>query len=680
MAISIIDNQALNFRNIGDPSFNDATSDCKIHLDYSQCYNCDDEIQFQVQGNPIGSDLVDDGAMDFDSIVSINTAPITAFHLIDTSNPFGSVQVGMRVVNTITQATAKVTAVNSTSDLTLDTDIFTVVSHIYILSWWWCGTDNSGGWTIGSGRAQSIPPLSGTVDLSEDILEIGKFYKLQFDLIEITFPGAGELNIYLGDSSNDPIALLTSASELGSYSFLGFCETGVDLIFELVTGGTAYQLDNVVCEEISTIGYEIENCNTGVIVFTDLATDNTISYSTISDKIQINLDLLLATGNGYDCTEGCYKVNIIDTSGSAAGITEGTVMFKDTFTDTNGTLIQNHTPDIGTSWSYTHFEPGGPPTVIEIQSNKMVASSGDGNLAWAVGNGNLTTHNQYCTFTISDISSGLGGESTEIWLRGTLSGTVILNGYGIEFDDPGGSSSISMLLIKTDNIGVKTNLSSSIDVGLSDLDVEFILYESTIIVVINGLLVINVTDSDNTGIGSPIIEYDGVVAGFETGGKIDNFIISEAELIPEFESECFSIQEDCGCDLLLTGTNNEDAFNFDFTGLIFNPLVRVSGELRTPTYITDRTNYIDNAGTTTTQYFQSNKTYILHLYDLPEFIHDFIRLLVGMDTFKIDGISYEVNPQDYNPEWQIFRNKEYDHANVNIEIVEKTENNKNKNC
>lgn len=52
--------------------------------------------------------------------------------------------------------------------------------------------------------------------------------------------------------------------------------------------------------------------------------------------------------------------------GSGAAAVGEVVLFNDTFTDTNGTLLENHTPDLGTGWTLS----GGSGGVI-IQSGAM---------------------------------------------------------------------------------------------------------------------------------------------------------------------------------------------------------------------------------------------------------------------------------------------------------------------
>lgn len=49
----------------------------------------------------------------------------------------------------------------------------------------------------------------------------------------------------------------------------------------------------------------------------------------------------------------------------------------DTFTDTNGVLIQNHTPNVGGAWAKVTLTAGGGGAVPQIQSNRLVISGID---------------------------------------------------------------------------------------------------------------------------------------------------------------------------------------------------------------------------------------------------------------------------------------------------------------
>lgn len=145
-------------------------------------------------------------------------------------------------------------------------------------------------------------------------------------------------------------------------------------------------------------------------------------------------------------------------------------------------------------------------------------------------------------------------------------------------------------------------------------------------------------------------------------------------------TDCFKIAESHECTVKLSGTNLDNAFGINFASNFYNPFVRVQGQLRTPTYEDDSEVEEDSLGVNRMIYFNSNKIYTLHLYQLPEYLHDFIRLLKGYDTFLIDGEQYFPTDKGYKPDWVVESNKVLDLANVEFNVKQKTELNKNKYC
>lgn len=147
-----------------------------------------------------------------------------------------------------------------------------------------------------------------------------------------------------------------------------------------------------------------------------------------------------------------------------------------------------------------------------------------------------------------------------------------------------------------------------------------------------------------------------------------------------YRTDCFQLCDTDDCTIKLSGTNNDNAFGIDFEGLLYTPFLRVQGELRTARYSGDLEDEEDSRGNLSTIYLKSNKVQTLHLYMLPEHLHDFIRLLKHYDEFYINDVKYLAIDVDYEPEWMIEKNKEFDLANVNFDVRKSLENNKNRYC
>lgn len=163
--------------------------------------------------------------------------------------------------------------------------------------------------------------------------------------------------------------------------------------------------------------------------------------------------------------------------------------------------------------------------------------------------------------------------------------------------------------------------------------------------------------------------------------KIDDVsaTINTTNTIPDYTGDCIELGT-WDCTVQLSGICNDNAFNFDFEGLSFLPSIRVEGQLRTPSYDDDSELEEDSVGTNTMVYFNSDKKYTLHLYDLPEYIHDFVRILKGFDIFYVDSSQYFPVDSGYEPEWVNEKNKIFDLSKVNFDIKQKTELSKNRYC
>lgn len=131
------------------------------------------------------------------------------------------------------------------------------------------------------------------------------------------------------------------------------------------------------------------------------------------------------------------------------------------------------------------------------------------------------------------------------------------------------------------------------------------------------------------------------------------------------------------CTLLINVCNDNDGLGFVFDGSGFSPRVRLESKLKQPKYPSERSIYEDSAGDKSVTYYKRRKAK-LFCFDLqPEYIHDFLSLLVGIDNVYIDDTLYFVEDEEYVAD--------YNEANdslgsVKLLVSERVQNVVNTNC
>lgn len=147
-----------------------------------------------------------------------------------------------------------------------------------------------------------------------------------------------------------------------------------------------------------------------------------------------------------------------------------------------------------------------------------------------------------------------------------------------------------------------------------------------------------------------------------------------------FRTDCFEMCDTFDCSVKLSGTNLDNAFGIDFIGLAYTPFVRISGDLEVAEYKGDKENEENSNGVTTTLYFKSELERNLFIYAQPEHIHNFLRLLIGYDTFEVDDVAYIAKEASYSPENERISGKLLSLYNASTKLRLKNDLNENKYC
>lgn len=145
----------------------------------------------------------------------------------------------------------------------------------------------------------------------------------------------------------------------------------------------------------------------------------------------------------------------------------------------------------------------------------------------------------------------------------------------------------------------------------------------------------------------------------------------------EYVSECFYVKLDHDCTILLTWTNQESAFGFEYSGLDFTQSLRIAGKLWQPKYNSDiKETFVDSKGNRKMLYARVVKDQLLTVNEIPEYLHDALSIGLNHDTFKIGGVDYVFEETDINPQWRNSSNL----APVLLRVLKKSQNLINNNC
>lgn len=134
-------------------------------------------------------------------------------------------------------------------------------------------------------------------------------------------------------------------------------------------------------------------------------------------------------------------------------------------------------------------------------------------------------------------------------------------------------------------------------------------------------------------------------------------------------SNVLSIGEYSSCKYVkLEGCNGNDSFNFKFEGSGFIPGIRLEKRFFRPQYNSDVEVYRDSEGNFKTNYADIEKIKTLRLEQQPEYVFDFLSVLVYFDNFYVDGVTYVLNETDFpSIEWDDAN----ENGNINLELKRK---------
>ncbi len=165
---------------------------------------------------------------------------------------------------------------------------------------------------------------------------------------------------------------------------------------------------------------------------------------------------------------------------------------------------------------------------------------------------------------------------------------------------------------------------------------------------LDGNEVFAMTDLTGVTAEGDIIQYD--IDWSEIEESCYNIHISDG--IIDYISDCLSVKLTHDCTILLSWTNDENAFGFNYEELNFTPNLRVKAKLWQPNYTKEKDVFKDNAGNRTILKSETSKEELLTVSEMPEYLHDAMAIAVEHDDFYVDGLKYTNEETEYTPKWR----------------------------
>lgn len=183
------------------------------------------------------------------------------------------------------------------------------------------------------------------------------------------------------------------------------------------------------------------------------------------------------------------------------------------------------------------------------------------------------------------------------------------------------------------------------------------------------------TQTDETGVTAEgsfiryLIDWSDIADGC--------YRITMTELGVDYESDCIVLKDSHPCTILLSWTNNENAYGFNYSDLSFVQYMRVEAKLWKAKHTDEKKEvFTDSAGNRTILYVRTSKEELLTVAEMPDYMHDALSVGRNHDTFTINGTGYVSEETDYSPKW---RNSSV-LAPVELTVIKKAQNLVNSNC
>lgn len=184
-------------------------------------------------------------------------------------------------------------------------------------------------------------------------------------------------------------------------------------------------------------------------------------------------------------------------------------------------------------------------------------------------------------------------------------------------------------------------------------------------------------------VGTLTLDLGTAPGDFATIDTVAPVVVAPADYTCNLQSNTFKIGDYTNaCTLLISAVNNENGLGFvfkkDAMGVqLFTPKIRLEAKIKGLKYPAERSVLEDSLGDKNVYYFAGRKAKTLAIDLQPEYVHDFLRLLIGVDNWYIDGFLYFVEDDEYS----VIISEVHDSiGSVKLLVSTRTQNVKNFNC
>jgi len=414
----------------------------------------------------------------------------------------------------------------------------------------------------------------------------------------------------------------------------------VDNIYKVV-----FTVANITAAFTINLGGQI------VILVTPVTGNRTYTVFYLASTVLENTFKISSTFAGDTADFSDISVQLISTVGLQIKDPEGVIVYE----ESDGTSItyseEVAKAQIELDWStITPIDDCYTICLFDIAAANLV-SNGDFSNA---GTGWIVTGSSKWSFASNTaVGDATGGASPLVDRR--LSQALTLTGgriYTLQFDVlnfVGGTVTASTNTVTLTSRAANGTFSE-------DIDLTAVGNQSTI----------RFTLSDNAG----ELDIDNVII-FETAASI------LANTSPVLFSECLNIMDEHICTLLLTCTNNSNAFGLDFINFTlvqsFRHVIKDAKPVwRSP----DRSTFRNSTAEYPLLFGQAIEVRQLELASAPEYIHQFWVICWQHRTVTIDGVPFATEEDDYEPDWIQASLL----AQSTFEVIEQSQDVDNSNC
>jgi hypothetical protein len=148
----------------------------------------------------------------------------------------------------------------------------------------------------------------------------------------------------------------------------------------------------------------------------------------------------------------------------------------------------------------------------------------------------------------------------------------------------------------------------------------------------------------------------------------DVSIFVEAEtIVCEYESGCIHLREQHSCSVVLSWVDSVNSHGFNYEDFAQPFTYRLIARLRAGSYNTEQSQIRNSDGTKRLYYADSLKVELFQTTQLPEHVHDALRLAFFHNTVLIDGAAYVASDDSEYTAQTARRTSELTSATINVE-------------